>query len=401
MSCALCAVTVSAFGDVFVLRSGARIHGDWVNAGESPIRRYIVRPQPGGQVTFAMHQVVEHVREPKEIAQYEQLAPQRPDTIAEQWQLAEWCRTNGLKEQRRQHLWRVIELDSDHQAARQALGFTEIQGKWVTTKDFQSQKGLVYYQGKWRLPQEVDVIEERRQIERQERDWFGRIKTWRSQLGTDRDAEARKNLTSISEPTAFKALSENLRREKSPLLRPLLVTAVASIRNAAATELIIQTALNDPDAEVFHTCVDHLVARQIPGLPKICAGFLKDANNRRVNRAAYILGRLGDQKTIPALAAALVTTHQVALPANRATSASFVQPTPGESTTAAAATPSMGFSDAMAFSAGRQAKSQSYQVANQEVLAALVKLSGGQSFGFDERAWMNWWASASRINSGK
>jgi hypothetical protein len=49
-----------------------------------------------------------------------------------------------------------------------------------------------------------------------------------------------------------------------------------------------------------------------------------------------------------------------------------------------------------AFTAGRTPKSAPVQIANQEVLAALVKLSGGQSFGFDERAWMNWWASASR-----
>jgi hypothetical protein len=50
----------------------------------------------------------------------------------------------------------------------------------------------------------------------------------------------------------------------------------------------------------------------------------------------------------------------------------------------------------MAFTAGRQAKTVPYQVANQEVLTALVTLSGGQSYGFDQRAWMHWWASASR-----
>ncbi len=387
----------SARGDVFVLKTGARIRGDWLNSEESPIRRYVVRWEPGGRITIDARQVSEHIREPTDVSEYDRFAPSLSDTVADQWRIAEWCRARGLKEQQRQHLWRVIELDPDHTAARQALGFTEIQGKWVTTKDFFLERGYVYFQGKWRLPQEVDVMEERRQIERLERDWFARLKTWRGQLGTERDADAVRSLAAIREPTALKALAENLRREKTQRVRVLLVGSVANIRVAGAIELLTQTALNDADVEVFHASVEKLVASQTPGLSKALTEVLKDSSNRRVNRAAYVLGRLGDRKAIPALAAALVTTHQVALPSNsRGTSATFVQPTPTGPGAAGASSLGGGLDGGNAFTAGHQPKSAPIQIANQEVLGALVKLSGGQSFGFDERAWMNWWASASR-----
>jgi hypothetical protein len=383
-------------GDVFVLKNGARLQGDWLNADQAPIRQYVVHCQPGFQITLDQHQVSEHIREPSAIAEYERFAPTRADTVADQWSIAEWCRIRGMQQQRQQHLWRILELEPDHQAARQALGFSVIDGKWVTTKDFFQDRGFVYYQGKWRLPQEVDLIEERRQLERKERDWFSRLKTLRGQLGTERDAEAVKNLAAIHEPTALKAVADNLRREKSPRVRLLLVGVLANIRSAPAIELLVQTALNDADPEIFHTCADKLVAMQSPGLSKVLTEVLRDSNNRRVNRAAHLLGRIGDRKSIPALAAALVTTHQIAIPPQRGTNAMFAQPatsTSGPSNNASMTSIPGG---GMSFSAGRQPKSLAYQVANQEVLGALVKLSDGQSFGFDQRAWLNWWASASR-----
>jgi hypothetical protein len=386
-------VMPSAGGDEFVLKSGARIHGEWLNSTETPIRRYVVQCQPGARVTIDARQVSEHIRESSEVAEYHRIAPRFPDTVASQLQLAEWCRVHDLKQQQREHLWRVIELDPDHADARRALGFNEIAGRWVTTKEFFQERGYVYYRGKWRLPQEVELLEEQRQIDRQEREWFAQLKTWRGQLGTEREQDAVQKLIAIDDPKALKALADYLHRERSRDVRCLLVRAIANIRAPGAIELLTTTALNDPDVEVFHECVDKLVARQTVGLSKALADVLRDPNNRRVNRAAHVLGRLGDRKVVPALAGALVTTHEVPIPSSGRTSATIVQPvTAGNGPSSPAASMDSG----TAFTAGRTPKSAPVQIANQEVLAALVKLSGGQSFGFDERAWMNWWASASR-----
>jgi hypothetical protein len=391
-----CCWVLPASADVFLLKTGARIRGDWLNVDEAPVRRYVVRWETGGQITLDSSQVAEHIREPAVVSEYEKSAPLVADTVPEQWRIAEWCRARGLHEQRKQHLWRIIELDPGHAASRQALGFSEINGKWVTRKEYFEGRGYVYYQGKWRLPQEVDLLEEKRDIERQERDWFARLKAWRGQIGTEHEGSATANLAAIKDPLAVKALAEYLRREKSQRVRLLYIAAIANIRSARSIELLTSTALNDADPEIFHSCVDRLVASQIPGLSKVLSEVLKDSNNTRLNRAAHILGRLQDRKAIPALAAALVTNHQIALPTSPRTTATFAQPTnPTSSGSTLSETVGNALGGDAVFSAGRQ-KAAVVQVANQEVLAALVKLSGGQSFGFDQRAWMNWWASASR-----
>ena len=393
----LCMGSISPVSaDVFLMKSGARIRGEWLNGNEVPLRRYVVRWEHGGQLTVDSTQVTEHIREPEAISEYHRLAPDIADSAAEQWRFAEWCRARGLQEQRKQHLWRVIELEPDHVEARRALGFAEVEGKWVTRKDYFQERGFVYYQGKWRLPQEVDLLEERQEIERQEREWFGRLKALRSQLGTEHDTAAVRNLAGIQDPLALKALAENLRREKSQRVRLLYVNAVANLRTPAGIHLLILTALSDADPEVFHACVDRLVANQTPGLAKALTEVLKESNNMRINRAAHILGRLGDRKVIPELTAALVTTHQVPLPGNSRTSATFVQPTSTGPPANAASQAVGALSGDAGFTAGNQPKTAPVQVANQEVLAALVRLSGGQSFGFDQRSWMNWWVSASR-----
>lgn len=382
----LLACGAEANADTFLLKSGACVRGEWLNSDESPIKRYVVRWESGGQLTLDRKQVAQHLREANAVWEYDREVPVRPDTVADHLRTAEWCRTHGLADQERQHLQRILELDSDHQVARRRLGFTEIDGKWVTTQEFFRERGFVYYRGKWRLPQDVELMEERRQVERQDREWLARLKTWRGQLGTERDAEAVRHFKAIHEPVALHALSDYLRREKSQRVRLLLVTAIANIRSPHAVRLLTQTALDDGDIEIFHVCVDKLVAIQSPGLSRAVTEFLRDTNNRRVNRAAYLLGQLGDRQVIPALAAALVTTHQVALPTSTGTTATFFRP-------AANSNGATGLEGSLGFSSGREPQASVVRVPNQEVLTALVKLSGGQSYGFEERAWMNWWAS--------
>ena len=52
-----------------------------------------------------------------------------------QWKLAEWCHEHGLPDQRKTHLQRVIELDPDHVEARRLLGYSKIDGKWMTQEE--------------------------------------------------------------------------------------------------------------------------------------------------------------------------------------------------------------------------------------------------------------------------
>ena len=382
--------TAHSFADVFALKTGAQLQGRSVDEGTSDRRSVLIETSTGVVLRLGTSQITQRTRDSEALAEYERIAPKTADNAAAQWKLSQWCRDRKLEFQRREHARRVIELDASHADAWRALGYIEIDGKWQTQREFFEDRGYVYYRGKWRLPQVVDVLEERNRIELLEREWFGRLRQWRLQLDSEHSTEASTKLLSIRDPHALKAIADNLRREKSPSVRLLYVSSLATIPDRRALNLMIATALSDPNIEVFHACADKVVGLQRSDLAKVLVGSLQDSRNVRVNRTAYILGQLGDREVIPALIEKLVTTHYVIKPGNGQVTTTLVKsPNPTNAATQLANMPSDGLT------VGQSPERIAYQIPNQEVLKALVQLSGGQSFGFDPQAWINWWTVAS------
>jgi hypothetical protein len=377
-------------GDVFVLKSGAQLQGRCVEDAADGRRSVQIETATGVMVRLGSSQIAQRTRESDSLAEYERIAPKTADTVADQWKLALWCRDHKLESQRQEHARRVIELDPNQAEAWRSLGYTEIGGEWKTQRQFFEDRGYVFYRGQWRLPQVVDVLEERSRVQLLEREWFGRLRQWRIQLTAEQSNEISEKMSSIRDPQALKALAENLRREKSPAIRLLYVSSLATIPDKRAIDLLVATALSDPDVEVFHTCADQLVALQRSDLAKTLVESLQDSRNLRVNRAAYILGRLGNRDVIPALISKLVTTHFVTRPTGGQVTTTFAKSPTGSGP----ATQLANMSGA-GISIGQSAETIGYRVPNQEVLKALVRLSGGQSFGFDSQAWTNWWAISS------
>ena len=92
----LLAVIRPAAGEVFLLRNGGRIEGELVNADQKPRTSYIISLPNGGQLTLdaALVEKVQPVR--PELAEYEKVRRQYPDTVQGQLQLANWCRDHNL-----------------------------------------------------------------------------------------------------------------------------------------------------------------------------------------------------------------------------------------------------------------------------------------------------------------
>ena len=113
---ALC-LTPAARGDIFHLANGAQVRGHWVNRDERSPTRLVIETAAGIRVTLHPSQIASTDREQPKVDQYEKIAPQFRDTVADQWRLAEWCRTNSLTEHRARHLRRIVELDPQHEVA--------------------------------------------------------------------------------------------------------------------------------------------------------------------------------------------------------------------------------------------------------------------------------------------
>lgn len=57
------------------------------------------------------------------------------DTVADHWELAQWCSKEHMEPQRRAHLYRILQLDPEHEGARRALGFRRVASAWLSPED--------------------------------------------------------------------------------------------------------------------------------------------------------------------------------------------------------------------------------------------------------------------------
>jgi hypothetical protein len=365
--------------EVFVLSTGGRVTGECFNPDEVPRKKFVIKTPTGARVTLDRSQVKQVLHPRPEELEYERIRPSYPDTVEGQWALAEWCRTARLVAQRETHLKRVIELDPNHVAARRALGYNQIDGKWMTQEEAMAARGYQFYRGHYRTAQEITLLENKRKIEIAEKEWAQKLQRWRDWLGGDRGPLGRQNILAIRDPHAVAALARNLQNDRSPQARVLYVEALANVGTPDAAKVLAACSLEDPVEEVRLTCLDYLEKKPNPDVVAYYVGKLRSKDNRVVNMAAVALGRMKDPSAIGPLIEALVTVHKYKLSRGSPGAMSLRFPTGN--------TPG---GIGLAMNDGPKIVSRALQ--NQSVLDALVALTG-QNFRFDQRAWAYWHAA--------
>jgi len=367
-----------ARADLFLLETGGQIEGEWLNREEQPLRQYLVRTTAGLTISIPQEQVREAVRQSAAEAEYHRRAPATAHTIDAQWSLAEWCRQQGLANERRTHLERIIQLDPNHQRARGALGYQYLKGQWITRSEFRRQQGYEYYQGRWRTPQEIEILEARGRMDLAQKDWLVKLRRWRKDLATaDKARTAYDLIAAIKDPIAIGPLGTAFRGEGDRRVKMLYADVLANFNTSASVAVLVERTLNDPDEELYHYCLDKLVQLQPPHVADGFIAALKDQSNPRVNRAGAALGRLQDKSAISPLIDALITTHTVVLPGRPGAGPNSTSTTFGDGGTV--------------MKQNEGPRVQITHVQNQQVLDALTKLTGA-NFGFDQRGWRFWHA---------
>ena len=374
-------------GDVLVLQNGGRVEGTLLDAKKSPRDKYIIETA-GGKLTFDKSQVKEVIGQSASEEEYDKVRRDYPDTVEGQLELARWCRDHNLPKQRQQHLDRVLELDPNQAEAHRLLGHMQFDGNWKSQRQFFEDQGYVAYQGQWMTPQEMELKEANRKTELAEKEWKSNLKRWRGWLDGPRTQEAVDKINRISDPFATRALTDLLTADKEERYRKLYVEALARIDSPSAWMALCARSLSDPVEEIRLTCLDYITERPAPAFTDFFAGKLRDKENTIVNRAGLALGRLKDRKAIVPLIEALRTSHiHVVAPAQPGTTAGFGGITGGSSG---------GFSGSFGNSGPKLVKRE-YD--NQDVLQALIELTGGQNFSYDKDAWKAWYSRQRRGNS--
>jgi len=363
--------SASARGDVFLLRSGGEVEGQWTNRDQPRSAGHEIRTTSGIRARVAADHVQVRVPSPKADAEYERIAPTFGPTIAEQWRLADWCRDNNLPHRRQAHLQAILALDPQHVAARRALGYQQFPGGWKTREQYHREDGYELYRGRWRLSQDIEIQEEKAKRDLAQREWLARLRRWRADLAGERAAQAWQRFDEMNDPQAVPALRTLLAKEQERRVKIVYLDALHRIGDAGAVQAMVSTALHDADEEIFYESADRLKKLPPHLIVKPLLDSLGDPVNVRVNRAAYLIGKTGDPRLASPLIDALVTVHRVI---DRGT---------GETTTSFRGDGGIGMKNG----------SPTYTdvpLQNRYVLEALVELTG-QNFDYDQRAWRRWY----------
>lgn len=402
----------SARADIVKLAGGGELRGVLVEPdSESPqadTAVVTIETLTGGIVSVSRSEVEFITRRPRLVEEYEIRAKTTAATVEAQWQLAEWCLEQGLEEQRRDCLLRVVALESDHPEARQALGQTLHDGEWMTHAEKMLDRGLVEHEGRWITPEERDLIQRTDAEREREQAWFSEIRKLRGWLRSSNDELRRKGydgLQQITDPDAVPALSKNFRDDPDPEVRTFYVSILAGMDGPKPVQAIVTQSLHDVSRQVREAAFEAIdESRSETALPWYLQGLRNDAN-LVVRRAGRGLEQIADERAIPDLIKALITTHRyrVRVPdtspvisfSRGGTFGSGGIPLPPDVDLAlrAGALPhGVRVVDLSQPPVQTRLVTLSVNEENPEVLAALQKITG-ESFGFDERTWRLWWAA--------
>ena len=379
-----------ARGAELILHQGGRVWGEIKNPHPG-VPSYSVITPFGGEVSVGqslVNRVEGHL--PYE-AEYEQKVAELSDTVPAHWELSVWCRQQGLQSHRDAHLRRILQLDPEHADARRLLGYAFVHGQWLSQDEHMRRRGYERYNGRWRIAQEIQLIQEREETEKLHTTWLRTIHRWREHADRCTYAQARHELLQVRDPAAVPALTQFLYKEQLRPFKLLLIEALAEIGGDDALRALVIVSLSDADEEIFHACLDHVVEQSPPFAVKLYIEALGQDVPESIRRAAQALARLDDDTAIRPLIDVLVTVHALS------------QSAPAVTTTFARSSDLYGTTgplDGQVLQTG--ADKTLYRVArNQAALDALVQLSRGTSFGFNQQSWINWHALHKQRSEGR
>lgn len=376
--------SVAARADIFILQNDGRITGELIVREGTPKNLWLVKTTAGGEMLLDKTQIKQHIPQSPEQEEYERTRGDYADTVAGQWKLAEWCRVKDLNKQRTGHLERVIELDPNHRDARVALGYFQRDGEWTRKEERMQRDGYVQYKGKWLLPQEVELLEKQRATDLKQKEWYAKLNRLRADairsVPPQKAQDAIRQLKELDDPHAVPAILQAVKIESNQQLQGFYLNALGRIGSGPAIKLLVDLSLGAANENLRDLALDILKSGKRPEATPYFVNELKSKDNKRVNRAAYALGELGDESVVPALIDALVTVHKFTVSNGAAGSMS-------------ASFGGGGGNSGGGFGVGGKPQVIETALENFQALSALTKLTGQTTFDYNQQTWRNWYAA--------
>lgn len=408
---ALFTLVANGQADLVQLKSGGELRGSLVKGNSTREPELTIVSTSGATITVPRSEV--EVVQPRSamIEEYVTRSREIPHTVQAHQELADWCVARQLKTQRVEQLELLLELEPDNEIVHRSLGHVRHDGQWMTREDAMAKQGYVKHKGKFITQLEFELLEKTEAERAAEQEWYPKVKQWMTwYVGRDarRAADAVAALKELREPDAVAALWNYLGEHKNVECRKLFVATAGRISGPKAVRKLSQFLLQESDEPTFRMALDAINPEMKDEVLKTCLPGLKDKSNDVVQRAAIVLSKFGDERVIPELIDALITSHRykTQVPAT-SINLSFGVAANGTATLLPPGSTGTVPSDIeMLNRAGQLPYGYTIQnpnpvtpmktvtvkaiVRNTRVLEALQKITG-EDFGYDQRDWQKWW----------
>lgn len=291
------ALAAPAPADVVVTRDGLTLEGE---VTRRPDGRLEVRTGEG-TVLLEGESVAAHRPGPGPRARARAaLADLAADDVAGRYRLAVTLEAEGAHDVAREVLAEVLRLEPEHAAARRALGFEKVEGRWLTRAQARRAQGLVLYGGTWMLPAEVEAASRAAAASAPEapaRDAARVVELLRT-LALGAPALRPAARVALAEAPAAMLLAGGLKAlyDRAPEVRIEAARLLGDLGDEGALRALVFSGVRDVDSRVRREAV---LAAQALGHDDTAVPFVRalgSENLQLVAHAAEALERLGDER---------------------------------------------------------------------------------------------------------
>lgn len=398
MSAAVATVTCAS-ADVVLLNNGGQVRGTLQSTDDAPT--VVVETLLGGTVSIEQSAILDIQLRPPLVEDYESRARDIAHTVEARWSLAEWCKDNGLKEQRMEQSALLLDVDPNHAGARRVLGHVRRDGNWMTRDEWMTSRGYVEYGGKYITPREYQRQLYSDELRAAKSEWYPKVRQWFIWLSgnnAERVAEARANFEALTDPEAVPAIYHFFCGHSDTTVRLRGVELLEQFQGPVPVGPLVRLSIYDSDHDVRVAARAAIAADQHMRALEFYAPELGHGWNWVVRRTGVGIGELGDKEAVAELIEALITLHWIYRPILRDPGYASAKSKAMEGASHlpyGAIYVTGGYEPApyIEYTCGCERK----PLKNAEVLAALKKITG-QDFGYDKRKWKDWWGVAEKYH---
>jgi len=319
------------------------------------------------------------------------------------YRLALWCGEHGLPAAyANRHYRAVVTLETDHRAARRALGYERVAGRWVKGKDLMRAKGFVEHDGAWVTRKEYELYA-RDEIEAQNARTSRKTGNDALKQAWDKDpkvrARAMATIESIDSRHRLRPLAIAARINR-PDVRLRAVAGLGALNRSEALPPLYKRAVFDRDESIRMAAVQAIKRSEIKGKSDPFIRALNSPFDSVRLHAVKALGELGDMKAV----GPLVARYQVvggsgqSVYISQVNQISYVQDFDVEvAQTAFIADPVIGvIQDGLTLHFRALATTGTIDVYERPAFAEALTSLTGKDFGTDAKAWLKWYRNEQR-----